>query len=657
MYYFTPDVIAQANNQINSLDAKVGGLFCILHCLNERVEDNISYTIDGDKLRRQLSTVFDREPKDSYKGMKPSYIIFAKEWITTFFGRYIKNKIDLLACAVFFLRRNGFEIEATEEEVIDTFIKRFNLQQYKQQWFYEGGKITLSYNQNEVEDNQTLFYSKMNYTNDFKSILFDGVIQKSAADLKAAGQIQTLYSGSGVQTCFLLSDEPLDKYYIMSNEDNEVTDEHNKDYVDLKVADNILLYGVPGCGKSHEIKENYCDDDDYMERAVFHPDYTYSDFVGQILPKIETDEHGNKRVSYEFEAGPFTKILRKAVQPENKASFFYLIIEEINRGNAPAIFGDIFQLLDRDDDGESEYGISNDSIADYVYGDKTKKVKLPSNLYILATMNTSDQNVFTLDTAFKRRWSMKRIENNIDGCKYGTHKVCNTGVEWRVFAKTVNDLIIDISTENLSNEDNRLGAYFVKESELDDADKFGEKVLMYLWNDAFKYDHDKVFKAKYHTLDELIDGFKTDGLNVFEKADLFVKTPIGDAVIEGRQVDVDRYLEGKKDYLIAYYKGLLEAVKSRVPETKDTSTGSLQYAAWRSDNISKSSFADVYLQSDKMVVFTEIPKKPKSIGEELENDGHKNHYYRIEYSEDMISEIVEIIVESYEQLKKGDANA
>ncbi len=430
-------------------------------------------------------------------------------------------------------------------------------------------------------------------------------------------------------------------------EDSELSDE--------KTAENIILYGVPGCGKSHEIKDKYCNDDRFMERAVFHPDYTYSDFVGQILPKVNTEADGSRKITYLFEPGPFTRILKEA--EEDKEHFYFLVVEEINRGNAPAIFGDIFQLLDRDDNGESEYGISNEAIAEYVYGDKSKKITIPSNLFILATMNTSDQNVFTLDTAFKRRWSMKRIENNIDGCKYGTHKVCNTGVEWRVFAKTVNDLIIDISTENLSNEDNRLGAYFVKESELDDADKFGEKVLMYLWNDAFKYDHDKVFKAKYHTLDELIDGFKTDGLNVFEKADLFVKTPIGDAVIEGRQVDVDRYLEGKKDYLIAYYKGLLEAVKGRVPETKDTSTGSLQYAAWRSDNISKSSFADVYLQSDKMVVFTEIPKKPKSIGEELENDGHKNHYYRIEYSEDMISEIVEIIVESYEQLKKGDADA
>ena len=193
--------------------------------------------------------------------------------------------------------------------------------------------------------------------------------------------------------------------------------------VSKTLGDNILLYGVPGCGKSHEIKINYCDDDNFMERAVFHPDYTYSDFIGQILPKVSADG----KVTYEFEPGPFTRILEKAV---NNEGTYYLVVEEINRGNAPAIFGDIFQLLDRDDNGESEYGISNEAIAEYVYKDKEKKVKIPGNLYILATMNTSDQNVFTLDTAFKRRWSMKRIENNIDECDFADQDVCESGISW-----------------------------------------------------------------------------------------------------------------------------------------------------------------------------------------------------------------------------------
>ena len=217
MYYFTADTIAQANKNIETLDPKVGGLLCILHCLEENIEENVSYTIDGEQLRRQLSFVFDKEAKDSFDYAKPSYIIFARNWAATFFDTYIRGKVDLLSCAIFFLRRQGFEKELTHEEVVECFVKRFNLRNYKDQWFYDGNKVTLAYTQGNVEDNQAEFYSKMNYSADFKSLLFNNVIKKSSADLKAAGQIQTLYSGSAIHTCLLLSDEPLDQYYIMSN--------------------------------------------------------------------------------------------------------------------------------------------------------------------------------------------------------------------------------------------------------------------------------------------------------------------------------------------------------------------------------------------------------------------------------------------------------
>lgn len=273
-------------------------------------------------------------------------------------------------------------------------------------------------------------------------------------------------------------------------------------------ADNILLYGVPGCGKSHTIMTEYCNDVDHMERVVFHPDYTYSDFTGQILPKVD-----NGHVEYRFVPGPFTRILKTAIDSPNE--LFYLVIEEINRGNAPAIFGDIFQLLDRDKYGNSEYGISNENISKYVYGNETTKIKLPGNLFLLATMNTSDQNVFTLDTAFKRRWSMRMIENNIDACAYANHPICSYGITWGTFAKRINEKITEISETNLINEDNRLGAYFVSEEDLANPERFSEKVLMYLWNDAVKYDHDKMFKPEYQTFDELVKGFACAGFSVF----------------------------------------------------------------------------------------------------------------------------------------------
>jgi len=186
-------------------------------------------------------------------------------------------------------------------------------------------------------------------------------------------------------------------------------------------GENILLYGVPGSGKSFTIKKDYCDDERCMERVVFHPEYSYTDFVGQILPKIT-----GEKLEYVFTPGPFTRILKRAYEdPDN---MYYLVIEEINRGNAASIFGDIFQLLDRDENGSSEYGITNADISYEVYGDDNLKIKILGNLTFLATMNTSDQNVFSLDTAFKRRWNLKMIKNDIKNSKYATYPIWDTEI-------------------------------------------------------------------------------------------------------------------------------------------------------------------------------------------------------------------------------------
>lgn len=276
---------------------------------------------------------------------------------------------------------------------------------------------------------------------------------------------------------------------------------------EVKQGENLILYGAPGCGKSRFIKDHFCNDSNYMERVVFHPDYTYSDFVGQILP-----ENNDGHISYPFIPGPFTRILRNAVN-DSKHNY-YLVIEELNRGNAPAIFGEIFQLLDRVD-GESEYGINNADIANEVYGDACHQIRIPRNLFILATMNTADQNVFTLDTAFKRRWSMRNIINNINTCYFADELICDTNVSWKSFLTAINSKIVEIGEGNIGREDKRLGAFFVLPRELHDADLFSEKILMYLWNDAFKYEHEKVFKPQYKTLEELICGFKSNYFGVF----------------------------------------------------------------------------------------------------------------------------------------------
>ena len=306
-------------------------------------------------------------------------------------------------------------------------------------------------------------------------------------------------------------------------EKDEVVDEVEDDYVEVltdydtcernKDGTNVILYGVPGAGKSWTIKEEYCDDESRMERLVFHPDYTYSDFVGQIMPVINDDGS----VSYAFNPGPFTKLVKKAYQNPDK--HYYLIIEEVNRGNAPAIFGDVFQLLDRKKDGSSEYAITNADIARIVYGNESHKVSIPSNMSILCTMNTSDQNVFTLDTAFQRRWNMRLIQNKFRDTEeeraFAETKILDTDVTWEKFFTEINKIILSNNIRMTSAEDKRLGAHFVAIEDLKFVEgdtmhnkKFPEKVLKYLWDDAFKFNKENIFNLeKVQSLEDVIGLF------------------------------------------------------------------------------------------------------------------------------------------------------
>lgn len=264
-----------------------------------------------------------------------------------------------------------------------------------------------------------------------------------------------------------------------------------------EIGTNILFYGVPGAGKSHEIDSLIVQE--RSERVVFHPDYTYSDFVGQILPRVIED-----KLKYVFEPGPFTKMMKKA--KNDPSHMYYLVIEEINRGNAPAIFGDIFQLLDRNDDGSSKYHISNYDIATIVYEDENHIIKIPANLTLLATMNTSDQNVFTLDTAFQRRWEMHLIKNDVSKAAHAEKTIEGSAISWGRFADVTNSEIIRFGEETGASEDKRLGAYFARLNELS-KDKFPEKVLKYLWDDAFKMDRYSYFNEGMSSLDSIIEVF------------------------------------------------------------------------------------------------------------------------------------------------------
>lgn len=326
----------------------------------------------------------------------------------------------------------------------------------------------------------------------------------------------------------LFDNRPYSGTDIPDKNENDIT-------ADNKLADNFLLYGVPGCGKSYKVEDEYeskITNEQCKVRVVFHPDYTYSDFIGQLMPVLKEVENAQgvkeNKLQYEFVPGPFTKIIKTAYEePEQKC---LLIIEELNRGNAPAIFGEIFQLLDRKDNGESKYGIYNADIAKHAYGGLAENqgkaidviantpIKLPPNLTIVATMNTSDQNVFTMDTAFQRRWQMEHIPNKFDFNTAHVNKhLPKSEISWGAFAQIVNQ---KMHTANLGfggTEDKSLGVYFATDNDLDDAERFAEKVLKYLWDDAFKLGRKELFNDCSQGLSAVIEAYEDAAKAKIEK--------------------------------------------------------------------------------------------------------------------------------------------
>ena len=303
----------------------------------------------------------------------------------------------------------------------------------------------------------------------------------------------------------------------------------------VKLPSNLTLqqiyYGAPGTGKSKTIKDLTFGES--VIRTTFHPDSDYASFVGTYKPITEEvtlrdcygkkviDEETNEvvkeeRIAYKFIPQAFLEAYVEAWKKLGSSKKQFLIIEEINRGNCAQIFGDLFQLLDRNEYGFSDYPIvadkdmqkylekefagweiTNKDEINQLYGEanmvnlimKGERLVLPSNLYIWATMNTSDQSLFPIDSAFKRRWDWKYVpirEGRDKETNAPLNWYINTGdkqYKWWSFISKVNELIGSLT----NSEDKKLGYFFCKAKDGEiDADLFVSKVIFYLWNDVFK---------------------------------------------------------------------------------------------------------------------------------------------------------------------------
>lgn len=505
------------------------------------------------------------------------WLLLRKDFASWVSYELLANKrVNFLSLAVFLFRNTSFQERLTSDLLIQKVKSFLNIpKEWEKDWFKEIASFDIEY-EDSFNQSWSCDFSvglrKYKFDKTHGSIVFKpskdiySVVAKPD-ELSRGPFYQPLYAAQGNAILFIKKDffENVEEIKKTNEDVGEVKKQNNTNSI---TPTQIIYYGVPGCGKSYEVnkvindeldKYSVTDKEYHKVRCVFHPEYCNADFVGQIYPYVKPDNGG---VEYRFKPGPFAEIVRRAYR--NPAEPFFLVIEEINRGNAAAIFGEMFQLLDRIrpedgpeelsgnvyDTGWSSYGVTNIDVNAYIrqkstdnpekieyddsvpYGNEIKfinntAVRLPPNLSIYATMNTNDQNVFTMDNAFQRRFKSKMIRNVLDenSAQYKT-EIDDTGVYWGDFRKWINEKILLPQTAVLKADDKCLGGWFITGEKINGVDKikkedFAEKVLKYLWDDVFKRNKSgEIFVKddKVNSLSDLIDAFETSvGFESFEK--------------------------------------------------------------------------------------------------------------------------------------------
>ena len=536
MFYIAENRAIEAFQAIRgNLENKFFGLLGILKCIDTLVVDtNRTYKIVDGELSRFLDNVFYMDEYTGNYGSSEMYVKFSKMWIDyvheKFLGKYSVNLYDVIA---FIYKSKCYNQPPTLNQLKLEFCREFHITvdvlnlwfdcspkeiQYDERtYLFDGIKKTLSLSGASMSMDKPFF------------------VAARAGELSRAPFLQTLYAGRDSIKCLLMLKENIDDYYPQNN----LKTSKKLEMTNIKNLQQIF-FGAPGTGKSYEINE--LTNGGSVIRTTFHPDSDYSTFVGAYKPVMEeTPVYGaqgvevakEKRITYSYVKQAFLKAYLGAWQKYAKggetAEPQFLVIEEINRGNCAQIFGDLFQLLDRSDNGFStypieadsdlqneikkafaeggEYAIENgldvdDAVDGYTsnYGETLsddikngRVLLLPNNLYIWATMNTSDQSLFPIDSAFKRRWDWRYVK--IANAGKGWKIKCGTEYcDWWTFVEEINKKI----AKETSSDDKKLGYFFCKPpmgSDTITEDKFVGKVLSYLWNDVFKDGDISLFKV------------------------------------------------------------------------------------------------------------------------------------------------------------------
>lgn len=350
----------------------------------------------------------------------------------------------------------------------------------------------------------------------------------------------------------------IDTIHIDSQDDVTALHPVQEDLQRLTGGINEIIYGAPGTGKSKMLDDTYVHNT-RSSRVVFHPEYTFFDFVGTYKPvpvykTTDTELHtlggdclaaGEPYIDYRYIPGPFINTLVNAwLDPNHMHS---LIIEEINRANTAAVFGEIFQLLDRDVNGTSEYGIDPSyDLKQYLLSIPDMKayiangLRIPSNMNIVATMNSADQGVMPMDSAFKRRWSFRYVRIAIEGAvhEYAPLRYANQEVSWGNLVRAINHKLISLGFE----EDRLIGPYFIKPEEIGNK-RATDKLLLYLWDDVLRHNRSSFFNSNIGTFADLSDKFiSKDVFNLYENPEteklLNAPMPVAENIEENENTDL-----------------------------------------------------------------------------------------------------------------------
>lgn len=476
MKYFALQTVAQAFNANRvCTKSKFWGLLLILSSINDTIaKAGVSYDFNTTRVSVFLERLFCLEDvKKEYSGSTTWNIILSSKWAEKVREQMLIGSPNIFNVIAWYFRTKAFDEEIGDTALIDAFLCDVHISRDDANVLFDFTPIDLQF--------APALYSEQDLQTALgttgKNITAEGnTIVAHAGELSRAPFIQTLYAGQATLECLIITPFKFSDYYYGSAQKKQAPKCWQK-----------IFFGTPGSGKSFHVSGIVDGHEKFTFRTTFHPDYDYASFVGTYKP-VKDEEKGE--LTYSFIPQSFTNAYVTAWK--NPDEPVYLVIEEINRGNCAQIFGDLFQLLDRDEQGESEYPISVDAdLRHYLESEKALgkehngikdgKIKLPKNLHILATMNTSDQSLFPMDSAFKRRWEWEYVP--VYPANPKSQFIITIGekrYKWASFLVKVNERIHKLS----DSEDKQMGNFFIK-SDIG-VEEFKSKVMFYLWSEVCK---------------------------------------------------------------------------------------------------------------------------------------------------------------------------